>query len=86
MTLYLVRYVPDGGATTDAAFHDEGKALELYTAIKQRGCAWETIDAFGIRDKVSYISTGGGTFLEFMEGKTLPAVAMLEKRARESVA
>lgn len=38
------------------------------------------IDAFGIADKISYMSTGGGAFLEFLEGKTLPAVAMLEAR------
>ncbi|MHB8210493.1 MAG: phosphoglycerate kinase [Acidithiobacillus sp.] len=40
------------------------------------------INKFHIEDKVSYISTGGGAFLEFLEGKTLPAVAMLEERAR----
>jgi phosphoglycerate kinase len=39
------------------------------------------IDKFAIADKVSYISTGGGAFLEYVEGKTLPAVAMLEQRA-----
>ena len=39
------------------------------------------IDKFGIADKVSYISTGGGAFLEYVEGKTLPAVAVLEERA-----
>ena len=39
------------------------------------------IDKFGITDKVSYISTGGGAFLEYVEGKILPAVAMLEQRA-----
>ena len=39
------------------------------------------VDKYGIKDKVSYISTGGGAFLEFLEGKTLPAVAMLEQRA-----
>ncbi|MDE0951138.1 MAG: phosphoglycerate kinase [Halioglobus sp.] len=39
------------------------------------------IDQFDIADKVSYISTGGGAFLEYVEGKTLPAVAMLEQRA-----
>jgi phosphoglycerate kinase len=39
------------------------------------------IAKFGITDQVSYISTGGGAFLEFLEGKTLPAVAMLEARA-----
>ena len=39
------------------------------------------IDKYGVADKISYISTGGGAFLEFVEGKTLPAVAMLEQRA-----
>jgi len=38
------------------------------------------IDQFGIADNVSYISTGGGAFLEYVEGKTLPAVAMLTAR------
>jgi phosphoglycerate kinase len=40
------------------------------------------IQKYGIYDKISYISTAGGAFLEFLEGKTLPAVAMLEERAR----
>ncbi len=40
------------------------------------------IDKYGVADQVSYISTGGGAFLEFLEGKTLPAVAILETRAR----
>jgi len=39
------------------------------------------IDTFGIADRIGYISTGGGAFLEFLEGKTLPAVAVLEARA-----
>ena len=39
------------------------------------------IDKYDVADKISYISTGGGAFLEFVEGKTLPAVAMLEQRA-----
>ncbi len=38
------------------------------------------VDKYNIADKVSYISTGGGSFLEFLEGKELPVVAMLEKR------
>ena len=42
------------------------------------------IDKFGITDKVSYISTGGGAFLEYVEGKTLPAVAILEQRAADA--
>ena len=39
------------------------------------------IDKYNIKDQVSYISTGGGAFLEYVEGKVLPAVAMLESRA-----
>jgi len=39
------------------------------------------INKFGIADRISYISTAGGAFLEFLEGKTLPAVAALEQRA-----
>jgi phosphoglycerate kinase len=41
------------------------------------------IQKYDIYDKVSYISTAGGAFLEYLEGKTLPAVAMLEERARD---
>lgn len=37
---------------------------------------------FNVADRISYISTGGGAFLEFLEGKTLPAIAILEERAR----
>ena len=40
------------------------------------------IDKFGITDKISYISTGGGAFLEYVEGKTLPAVEILQSRFR----
>ena len=39
------------------------------------------IEKYGVEDGISYISTGGGAFLEFVEGKTLPAVAILEARA-----
>ncbi len=41
------------------------------------------IEKFGIKDKITYISTAGGAFLEFLEGKKLPAVEILEKRAAE---
>lgn len=41
------------------------------------------IQKYDIYDKVSYISTAGGAFLEFLEGKTLPAVAILEERAKK---
>jgi len=40
------------------------------------------IEKYNVEDGISYISTGGGAFLEFVEGKTLPAVAVLEERAR----
>jgi phosphoglycerate kinase len=39
------------------------------------------IEKYGVADRISYISTGGGAFLEFVEGKTLPALAVLEERA-----
>lgn len=42
-----------------------------------------SIQKFGVTDKISYISTGGGAFLEFVEGKKLPAVEILEKSAAE---
>ncbi len=41
------------------------------------------LDKYAIKDKISYVSTGGGAFLEFLEGKKLPAVAMLEQRATQ---
>ena len=46
------------------------------------GDTLSAIDKFKVADKLGYISTGGGAFLEFLEGKTLPAVAMLEQRAK----
>jgi phosphoglycerate kinase len=42
------------------------------------------IEKYGVEDGISYISTGGGAFLEFVEGKTLPAVAVLEQRAADT--
>jgi len=40
------------------------------------------VDKYDITEQVSYISTGGGAFLEYVEGKELPAVAVLEQRAK----
>lgn len=46
------------------------------------GDTLSAIDQFGVKDKISYISTGGGAFLEYLEGKKLPALAILEIRAK----
>ena len=49
-------------------------------SIAGGGDTLAAVDKYGIADKVGYISTGGGAFLEFLEGKTLPAVAALDAR------
>ena len=50
-------------------------------SIAGGGDTLAAIDAFGVTGRISYVSTGGGAFLEFLEGKTLPAIAALEARA-----
>jgi phosphoglycerate kinase len=42
------------------------------------------IAKYGIENEIDYISTGGGAFLEVLEGKTLPAIEILERRARQT--
>jgi len=69
-------------------FGEGTKALSLAIAesegfsIAGGGDTLAAVDKYDIADKVSYISTGGGAFLEFVEGKVLPAVAVLEERAK----
>lgn len=64
------------------------KALSMAIAqsdafsIAGGGDTLAAVDKYEISDRISYISTGGGAFLEFLEGKKLPAVAMLEERAK----
>ena len=53
-------------------------------SIAGGGDTLAAIDKYGVRDGISYISTGGGAFLEFVEGRELPAVVMLEQRASAS--
>jgi phosphoglycerate kinase len=53
-------------------------------SIAGGGDTLAAIEKFGVERDISYISTGGGAFLEFVEGKTLPAVAALEQRAAEA--
>ncbi|SIQ48375.1 phosphoglycerate kinase [Marinobacterium stanieri] len=68
-------------------FGEGTKALSLAIAdsagfsIAGGGDTLAAVDKYDIADKISYISTGGGAFLEFVEGKVLPAVAVLEARA-----
>lgn len=69
-----------------SAFAEGTKVLSNAIAKSQAfslaggGDTLAAIDQFGIADQVSYISTGGGAFLEYVEGKVLPAVAVLEQR------
>ena len=69
-------------------FGEGTKALALAVAkspafsIAGGGDTLAAVDKYGIEKNVSYISTGGGAFLEYVEGKTLPAVAMLQARAK----
>lgn len=71
-----------------ASFEQGTKALALAIADSQAfsiaggGDTLAAIDKYELADKISYISTGGGAFLEFLEGKTLPAVEILEQRAK----
>lgn len=52
-------------------------------SIAGGGDTLAAIEKYGVEEDISYISTGGGAFLEFLEGKKLPAVAMLEERANQ---
>jgi len=62
------------------------QAIAASTAysIAGGGDTLAALDKFGIESQISYISTGGGAFLEFLEGRALPAVVMLEKRANNN--
>ena len=69
-------------------FGEGTKALALAIAESQAfsiaggGDTLAAIDKYGVAERISYISTGGGAFLEFVEGKVLPAVEILQQRAR----
>ncbi|MCZ6488311.1 MAG: phosphoglycerate kinase [Gammaproteobacteria bacterium] len=52
-------------------------------SIAGGGDTLAALDKYGISHQISYVSTGGGAFLEFLEGKQLPAVVMLEQRSQE---
>jgi phosphoglycerate kinase len=63
----------------------EAIALSPAFSLAGGGDTLAAIDKYGVGSKISYISTGGGAFLEFLEGKELPAVAVLKRRAKEAV-
>jgi phosphoglycerate kinase len=67
-----------GGGTKALA---EAIAESSAFSVAGGGDTLAAIDKYGVADRISYISTGGGAFLEFVEGKKLPAVAILEERA-----
>jgi phosphoglycerate kinase len=67
-----------GGGTKAVA---EAIAASSAYSIAGGGDTLAAIAKYGVTDRISYISTGGGAFLEFLEGKTLPAVEILEQRA-----
>ena len=67
-----------GGGTRALA---EAIAASEAFSVVGGGDSLAALDKYGLGDKMSYLSTGGGAFLEFVEGKTLPAVAMLAERA-----
>lgn len=69
----------DGFASGTKAV-SEAVAQSAGFSLAGGGDTLAAIDKFGIADQVSYISTGGGAFLEYVEGKVLPAVAMLQQR------
>ena len=50
-------------------------------SIAGGGDTLAALEKYGVKERISYVSTGGGAFLEFLEGRTLPAVAILEQRA-----
>lgn len=54
-------------------------------SIAGGGDTLAAVDKFGLEEKISYISTGGGAFLEYLEGKKLPAVEILERRFKEQL-
>jgi phosphoglycerate kinase len=60
----------------------EAIAASSAFSIAGGGDTLAAISKYGVDDKIGYISTGGGAFLEFLEGKVLPAVAVLEERGR----
>jgi phosphoglycerate kinase len=71
--------IPQFAKGTESVAH--AVAASKAFSIAGGGDTIAAIHKFGVTDDIDYISTAGGAFLEFLEGKTLPAVAALEERA-----
>src|SRR5687768_11991281 len=76
----VVEFDAFGGGTKRIA---EAIADSDAFSIAGGGDTLAAVSKYGVADRVSYISTGGGAFLEFLEGKTLPALQILEQRANQ---
>jgi phosphoglycerate kinase len=83
--LGVFEFDPFARGTHDLALAVAGATAAGAFSIAGGGDTLAAIARYRIGDRISYISTGGGAFLEFLEGKTLPAVAMLEQRAGASI-
>ena len=70
----------EGNVTDNHRLKESMPAVKM--ALKGGAGVIAASKAFKVADKVSYISTGGGAFLEFLEGKTLPAIAALQERTK----
>lgn len=72
----FAQFAPGTRVLTQAIADSEGFSLA------GGGDTLAAIETFGVEDQIGYISTGGGAFLEFIEGKTLPAIAAIEARVQ----
>jgi phosphoglycerate kinase len=69
------------GAGTEAVANAVAESAAF--SIAGGGDTLAALEKYGVTDRISYVSTGGGAFLEYLQGSTLPAIAVLEQRAAE---
>jgi phosphoglycerate kinase len=69
------------GAGTEAVANAVAESAAF--SIAGGGDTLAALEKYGVTDRISYVSTGGGAFLEYLQGNTLPAIAVLEQRAAD---